>query len=101
MGKINHYFLFTAELLTTFCSIANVTFWNLSDSPYGINAHLPDNRTLDFITSVGIKWVRMSISWALIEEVKGVRNWGFGILNWDYSPKEAYYSYQSLLNEAK
>jgi hypothetical protein len=43
----------------------------------------------------------MSISWALIQEVKGVRNWGFGILNSDYSPKEAYYSYQSLLNEAK
>lgn len=52
------------------------------DSPvtelaFGINAHLPDDATLDLITAAGIGWVRLSISWAGIEPAKGYRFWDY------------------------
>jgi len=44
---------------------------------YGINAHLPDDSLIFLIDSAGISWVRISISWALIEPVKGTQFWDF------------------------
>ncbi len=48
-----------------------------SELAYGINAHLPDDDTLDLISTTGVDWVRLSISWAGIEPAKGYRFWDY------------------------
>lgn len=41
------------------------------DSPFGINAHVPDDRQLDLVQEAGIKWVRLDFDWSGIEPQKG------------------------------
>lgn len=48
-----------------------VLFITADESPYGINAHVSQNRVLNRINTCGIKWVRIDIEWAKIESKKG------------------------------
>ncbi len=50
-----------------------VTFGDASR--WGVNAHLPDDAIIDLIAAAGIKWVRLSISWQLLEETDDVIVW--------------------------
>jgi len=43
----------------------------------GVNAHLPDDPTLDAIVAAGMEWVRLSVSWALVEVEQGLCFWDF------------------------
>lgn len=47
------------------------------NSMWGINCHLPDDKTITLIDSCGIDWVRLSISWAQIEVDSGVIYWDY------------------------
>ncbi len=40
-------------------------------SPYGANAHIPDEATLEALADAGIAWVRMDFNWFMIEPKKG------------------------------
>ncbi len=53
---------------TTYLPLVN-RFWNSSVPPFGIQFYgtLSDNRGLTEIAEVGVRWVRMPLSWASIE----------------------------------
>lgn len=44
---------------------------NISESPYGINAHQESNAVLAKVVAAGIKWIRVDIFWNEVEAVKG------------------------------
>jgi len=45
-------------------------------SPYGVNAHIPDEATLDALVAAGLGWVRMDFNWYEIEPSKGEFQFG-------------------------
>ena len=45
----------------------------VSRDRYGINAHIPDERTLNLIKDAGIQWIRLDFNWADIEPSKDGR----------------------------
>jgi len=51
--------------------------WGDVNSPYGINAHVPDSQTLDLIAQAGIGWIRIDMNWFQLEPSKDHYNWGF------------------------
>lgn len=56
---------------------ADVTGGASVEPKWGINAHLPDDQTLDAIVDAGITWVRYAVDWSAIEPVEGSRFWDF------------------------
>ncbi len=46
-------------------------------SPFGINAHVPDDTTLDRMVAAGVDWVRYDFNWIQLEPQQGQFNWGF------------------------
>lgn len=44
-------------------------------SAWGVNAHLPDDRTLDLIKEGGFGWARVSLNWHQMEETEGTTNY--------------------------
>jgi len=61
--------------LILFLIISNFIFAQQSPSPYGINAHIPENRVLNKIKNAGIKWIRIDFNWYEIESSRGSFNW--------------------------
>lgn len=66
--KIVFIYLF----LSAFCSFA---FPQADPSPYGINAHIPDNQAILKINEAGIKWIRVDFPWDQIEPSNDNFNW--------------------------
>jgi hypothetical protein len=53
-------------------------------SRLGVNIHFTsDNRALDAIRAAGLSWVRMDLTWSVIEKTRGAYNWTAydGLLN--------------------
>lgn len=46
-------------------------------SPYGINAHVPNNQVLDLITAAEIGWIRIDMNWFQMEPSCDNYNWGY------------------------
>jgi len=61
--------------LILFLFASNFIFAQQSPSPYGINAHIPENRVLNKIKNAGIKWIRIDFNWYEIESSRGSFNW--------------------------
>ena len=53
-----------------------MTTTNPTDSPFGINAHVPDTQQIDLISKAGIKWIRLDFNWNSIESSKGKYQFG-------------------------
>ncbi|MCP2604257.1 endo-1,4-beta-xylanase, partial [Candidatus Aminicenantes bacterium AC-708-M15] len=62
-------------LISIFLILSQIIFSQQNPSPYGINGHVPKNRTLSLIKNAGIKWVRVDFNWYEIESSKGNFNW--------------------------
>ncbi len=45
------------------------------NSPYGINAHVPDIPVVDFIRDAGIGWIRVDFNWYNLEPEKDSYKW--------------------------
>lgn len=46
-----------------------------SASPFGINAHIPNDAVLDRVVEAGIEWVRIDFVWARVELERDVYDW--------------------------
>lgn len=46
-------------------------------SPWGINTHVPDDRTLDLVRDAGLGWIRVDMNWLELEPARDQYNWGF------------------------
>lgn len=44
---------------------------------FGVNAHMPDDEVLDLLEQYGVKWLRLSMSWNLIQPEPGLYDWEF------------------------
>ena len=47
------------------------------NSPYGINAHVPDTTMLDLAANAGIGWIRIDMNWFSMEPARDQYNWGY------------------------
>jgi hypothetical protein len=47
------------------------------NSPWGINAHVPNNQVLDLVAQAGIGWVRLDFNWFTLEPERDHYNWGY------------------------
>jgi hypothetical protein len=44
-------------------------------SPFGINAHVPNDAVLDRVVEAGIEWVRIDFLWSTVEAERDVYDW--------------------------
>lgn len=70
MSKVKKGILYIILLLTPLCILSQQ-----DPSPYGINAHVPENRALTKIQNAGIKWIRIDFNWHEIEISRGYFKW--------------------------
>jgi hypothetical protein len=68
----------------------------ISPMPYGINVHLAQNETLAKVKAAGITWIRIDISWRLIETSKGNFNFKEVDRIADYAAANALSIYASI-----
>ena len=59
-------------LIYAFCSFSSL---QASSSPYGINAHIPDNQVIQMINQAGIAWIRVDFPWDQIEPTNDSFSW--------------------------